>query len=399
MVPKYVPFGCGGARPDILRVVMATEGMDIAPGASEEEEEEAQGGTEAAPAKGKRKRTRLTKEEKLALIKDRDGGLTVAGCAKKYKVVERQVRRICNKERAELMAAAAAAAPLHVKTTRAGQWPQIEERVVAFVRVMRQHKKPVGRALMQERGLAYRDELLQQGELSEKEREELQGFSASLHWVDNLVKRHSLTFVSNLHGEGGSVDEAAVRPEITKLTAVLATFLLACIYNVDETGLFFRLLPRRSYITTEENRKTLRGTKGMKAKDRITAFACTNAAGDKVPMAIIGSSQKPRCFALSPCPLPYLSQAKAWADAATFKRWYVEVFLPYIRRHHRREEKVNAHNLKLSIVCACNLTPWLVLRKTYYTSILLRSLETEKGSCVHAVVGPQETKINLEANG
>ena len=43
------------------------------------------------------------------------------------------------------------------------------------------------------------------------------------------------------------------------------------IFNVDDTGLFCRLFFKRSYIHTRERRKTAGGTKGIKAKDRLSA--------------------------------------------------------------------------------------------------------------------------------
>ena len=73
------------------------------------------------------------------------------------------------------------------------------------------------------------------------------------------------------------------------------------IFNVDETGTFFRLLPKRTYLSTAENRKTARGTKAMKAKDRVSAYMCTNATGTgKVPIAIIGKSKSLGCFVPRP---------------------------------------------------------------------------------------------------
>ena len=100
-----------------------------------------------------------------------------------------------------------------------------------------------------------------------------------------------------LHGEAGSVDEkvppsgmAAVRKECEK-------YDLNCIYNVDETGLFYRMLPRRTHLAPGENRKTVRGVKGMKAEERSTAYICVNASGTvEMPLAFIGTAANPRCF-------------------------------------------------------------------------------------------------------
>ena len=57
------------------------------------------------------------------------------------------------------------------------------------------------------------------------------------------------------------------------------------IYNMDKTGFFYKVLPNRGYLPKRE-RKTARGTKLMKDKDRVTLFVCTNASGtDKVPLS------------------------------------------------------------------------------------------------------------------
>ena len=60
---------------------------------------------------------------------------------------------------------------------------------------------------------------------------------------------------------------------------------------------------------------------------------CTNATGTgKVPIAVIGSKSKsPRCFRATPCPVNYFAQANAWSDSATFKKWWMEVFIPIFR--------------------------------------------------------------------
>lgn len=50
-------------------------------------------------------------------------------------------------------------------------------------------------------------------------------------------------------------------------------------------------------------------------------------------MAIIGKSKNPRCFRRKDPPVTYFSQTNAWSDSATLKKWFFEVFLPFVRRH------------------------------------------------------------------
>jgi DDE superfamily endonuclease/Tc5 transposase DNA-binding domain/Fission yeast centromere protein N-terminal domain len=60
-------------------------------------------------------------------------------------------------------------------------------------------------------------------------------------------------------------------------------------YNMDETGLFWKLTPERTLATEA-------GSGGKKSKDRLTlAFTC-NGVGDKEDVWVIGRSKNPRCF-------------------------------------------------------------------------------------------------------
>ena len=128
------------------------------------------------------------------------------------------------------------------------------------------------------------------------------------------------------------------------------------IYNVDEFGLFYKCLPRRTYIAPREQKKTTRGTKRSKMKDRVTSWACTNATGTHVvACGIIGKSYEPRCFKTNGVPkhnmkngppppirehlpMPYFQQDNAWSNARVMNEWFRFVFLPHVRKHHVGQE-------------------------------------------------------------
>ena len=108
--------------------------------------------------------------------------------------------------------------------------------------------------------------------------------------------RHFMKF-GLLHGEGRSVNFAEISHDRAKLPEVLDDYELCNIYNVEETDLFFKLLPRLKYVTTHESRSSVRGTKTMKKNDIVTPYVCTNANGAcKVPMAIIGIQEAAVCL-------------------------------------------------------------------------------------------------------
>ncbi|CAN0330486.1 unnamed protein product [Ectocarpus sp. 4 AP-2014] len=161
-------------------------------------------------------------------------------------------------------------------------------------------------------------------------------FKATNGWLHRFLKRYNYTHV-NLHGEAGDVDTAKVAEEIERIREQLKEFDIEFIFNMDETGLFYRCFPRGTYVSREEtaagvNSKTARGSKAMKAKDRCTVIACGNVTGSlMVPLAIIGTSKQPMVFRhVRKPPCPYYAQTSAWLDANLCQRWFDEVFVPFV---------------------------------------------------------------------
>ena len=76
-----------------------------------------------------------------------------------------------------------------------------------------------------------------------------------------------------------------------------------------------------------------------KPKDWVTLMGCANTAGTcKLPLAFIHKSARPRCFkntSMNALPVCYFSQKKAWMDTMIFKKWFHDVFVPYVRKFCR----------------------------------------------------------------
>ena len=91
----------------------------------------------------------------------------------------------------------------------------------------------------------------------------------------------------SLQGEKLSADATACGP----FRALLEDYIekeeltLDQVYNCDETGLYFRLLPKKTLSSASE-----KSAPGMKTpKDRVTLMACSNATGThKLPLLVIG---------------------------------------------------------------------------------------------------------------
>ena len=165
--------------------------------------------------------------------------------------------------------------------------------------------------------------------LSDHEVQGMKKCNFSEAWARKIARTNGWNSKA-LHGEAGSVDVETAMPKIREIRKLITEYELDNVYNMDETGLFFKCLPNRSYVKKEDS-KDARGTKLMKAKDRVTVYVCTNATGtDKMPLSIIGKSKNPRCFEKRKKKLKYYSQRRARSDKVTFTKWW-NSFLDYIR--------------------------------------------------------------------
>ena len=107
----------------------------------------------------------------------------------------------------------------------------------------------------------------------------------------------------------------------TSLLTLLSNYELKEIYNADEFGLFYKCVINKTYQLKSE-----KCSGGKLSKIRITGMAAANAVGDKIPMFVIGKSQKPRCFKnVKFLPCRYRNQKKSWMDGALFEEWVREL--------------------------------------------------------------------------
>lgn len=74
------------------------------------------------------------------------------------------------------------------------------------------------------------------------------------------------------------------------------------VYNADESGLFWKVLPNKTLAHSGE--KSAPGRKV--SKERITFMPCSNASGSyKLKLLVLGKSMKPRAFKNVHIPVSY----------------------------------------------------------------------------------------------
>ena len=92
---------------------------------------------------------------------------------------------------------------------------------------------------------------------------------------------------------------------------------------MDETDLFYRVLPTRSYIISlDDSRQTARGTRSLTSKDRVTLLLCVNAKSIlNLPPLMIGKLKRPACFRGIVAPIKYINQQSSWCDKFVCMFW------------------------------------------------------------------------------
>lgn len=211
------------------------------------------------------------------------------------------------------------------KTLKTGVYDDVEKATYLWFLQERSRGTPISGPIVREKALQFYHQL--HGEGSDK-------FKASPGWLDNFKRRHGIRQL-RVVGEALSAEVDRIQPFIEMLHKKIQDggFAVEQLYNADETGLVWRLLPSKTLVSAQE--KHASGGKSQKA--RITLLACANATGKhKLKPVLIGKYKKPRCFKnvdMKALPVHYVSQKNAWMDTDIFESWFHVEFIPTVKHH------------------------------------------------------------------
>ena len=115
-----------------------------------------------------------------------------------------------------------------------------------------------------------------------------------------------------------------------------------CIYNIDETGLFWKLFPKKLVVSMTASD----AGKGYKIrKDRYTATLCCNMTGThRAKLLIIGKAAKPRSFRNMSTALKssftYAANDTAWMTSVVFLNWFHRQLSPQLEFANPSAKKI-----------------------------------------------------------
>lgn len=279
----------------------------------------------------KRPRTVLTLETKLNIIQRLENGETAASLGRLYNVNESSIRTI-KKNAERIRNSVAQSCSLAAKKTvrvRNPMLEKIEKMLVIWVEDRNKKKMAVNSRIIRTKALKLYEHLQQRHVGSSS----VEPFAASKGWFDKFQKRQNLHI--KLKGDAGSGDDIATYDFSDEFKSVVTAkgYSPQQVFNVDETGLFWKRMPSRTFISREE--KSAPGFKA--AKDRLTVLLCGNAEGDfKCKPFLVYHSQTPRALKggrLQNLPVHWRSNRKAWVTGKLFEDWFLNCFCVEVEQY------------------------------------------------------------------
>lgn len=207
------------------------------------------------------------------------------------------------------------------KRMRVSTFEDVENALVKWFRMARAQNIPISGLILKEKALQFANEL----GVSE--------FSASNGWFERFKERHGLSF-KKMCGEAAAVDMRPVEEwKNGLLKDVLQRYNPCDVFNLDETGLFFQLVPDKTLTFQSED-----CSGGKKSKQRVTVLLGANMDGsEKLKPLVIGKTAKPRCFKnVKSLSVSYEANSKSWMTSNVWEKTLKE----FDKKFHATNRKV-----------------------------------------------------------
>lgn len=204
---------------------------------------------------------------------------------------------------------------------------RMEDMLIIWIQDMIYKHVPVSTAIIQEQALSFYAFVKENSTITSTET-----FVASKGWFERFKKRFSLHNVS-FSGEKASADHEAAQNFPSQLRELIAEkhYVADQIFNCDETGLYWKRMPSRTYLTSAEKEAP-----GFKvSKDRFTLLFCANASGNyRCKPMLVYKSETPRALKnkrKDHLPVFWKSNKSAWVNKINFQEWFLQSFIPEVK--------------------------------------------------------------------
>ncbi|CAI6370038.1 unnamed protein product [Macrosiphum euphorbiae] len=261
----------------------------------------------AMPPPVPRKALNLKQKVDIIRFKDSNGGWSIRKLADKFGIGKTQVAEVLkNKEDILRRYNENSTNEKSRRFQRNGPGELIDKIVLEWFNRVRNKNVPVSGPIIQAKALEVAREI------------ECDDFKASNGWLESFKVRHNIVFKS-ICGESASTNLTIVNEWKSKISEIVTGYEPQNIFNADETGLFYRALPDKTFSYKGES-----CSGGKIAKERLTVLLCVSMSGEKLKPLVIGKSVKPRCFKgidVSKLAVEWKANSKAWMTTHIMTDW------------------------------------------------------------------------------
>ncbi|KAL0269199.1 UNVERIFIED_CONTAM: hypothetical protein PYX00_007011 [Menopon gallinae] len=270
------------------------------------------------------KKEMITMELKKEIVEKHERGLRVSDIARYYNKSTSTISTIL-KRKDEIRALEVAKGVTKVSKQRPRALEDVENLLLVWVNEKQLSGDSVTEASICEKAKAlYADVVDKQPGASTDD------FKASRGWYENFKKRSGIVV-----RQGEAVNSASEFASRFQEIVLTRCYLPQQVFNCDETSLFWKRMPRRTYLTAEES--AVPGHKPM--KDRLTLLLCANASGEfKVKPLLVYHSENPRAF--KKCKVQKSEMSVMWKSNSNarlirvfFVEWVNKVFGPAVKQY------------------------------------------------------------------
>nr|XP_043069112.1 tigger transposable element-derived protein 6-like [Drosophila bipectinata] len=186
----------------------------------------------------KRTHKTLSIAQKQNIILAIDNGTKKIDVAKQFDVAPSTITSILQKKEFIMQASSSS----KLKRQKHAEYPNQccrQKSLILWITQCRQSNVPIGGELLKEKALFFAKAM------------NIMDFKASSGWLDRFKHRHNIAF-KKMCGESSSVDDDVCSEWKEKLSDLIKDYEDKDIFNADETGLFYKCLPDRTYCFKNE---------------------------------------------------------------------------------------------------------------------------------------------------
>ncbi|XP_008104049.2 tigger transposable element-derived protein 1 [Anolis carolinensis] len=278
-----------------------------------------------------KKKRMMCLDIKHEIINKHEQGVRVVDLARQY---DRSTSTICSilKQKESIKAITPAKGIKIISKLRTSAHEEMETLLLLWLTEKQLAGDTVTESIICKKARAIYGDLVRQtsGTLTDEASDE--SFKASRGWFENFKKRTGIHSVVR-HGEAAGSDMKAAEDFVVIFAKLIEAegYIPQQVFSCDETGLFWRKMPRRTFIMAEEKSKPI--------KDRLTLALCANASGDcKIKPLLVYHSESSRDVKShtrieEKLQVMWRANPKAWVTREFFVQWVNLVFGPGVKKY------------------------------------------------------------------